>query len=272
MVRHPRIVFAALILAGTAGVSLRAQVQYATGQNVAPTFEGWERNPDGSYNMVFGYLNRNYEEEVDIPIGPENSVTIGDEVYGDRGQPTHFYPRRQRFLFRVVVPKDWDVKNKVVWTLTSHGRTDKANGWLQPEWELSEGVMVENMGGGVPDPDNKPPSVTVGPVPAATVSEPATLTASAIDDGLPKPYRRAPSNPDRDSQPRRPRGVQIKWTEYRGPGKVTFSPDSSPVVYGEPVKLASKVTFGAPGTYVLRAIANDGQLYTTSEITIIVGK
>ena len=43
--------------------------------------------------MVFGYLNRNYEEEVDIPLGPDNSITVGGEVYGDRGQPTHFYPQ-----------------------------------------------------------------------------------------------------------------------------------------------------------------------------------
>lgn len=264
------MVYAALAVAGAACLSVSAQVQYATGQNVAPTFEGWERNPDGSYNMVFGYLNRNYEEEVDIPIGTENSITIGDEVYGDRGQPTHFYPRRQRFLFRVVVPKDWDEKRKVVWTLTSHGKTNQAKGWLQPEWELSNDVIVENMGGGVPDPNNKAPDLTVGPVAGATVSHPVSLTATATDDGLPKPYRRAPSNPDRDSQPRRPRGVDIKWIQYRGPGKVVFAPSASKVAYGEPVTLTSKVTFSAPGTYVVRAIANDGQLFTTRDITVTV--
>jgi hypothetical protein len=264
------MVYAALALAGGACTTLSAQVQYATGQNVAPIFEGWERNPDGSYNMVFGYLNRNYEEEVDIPVGAENSITIGDEVYGDKGQPTHFYPRRQRFLFRVVVPKDWDEKRKVVWALTSHGKTDLAKGWLQPEWELSNDVIVENMGGGVPDPNNKAPDVTIGPVPEATVARPVSLTATATDDGLPKPYRRAPSNPDRDAQPRRPRGVDIKWIQYRGPGSVTFAPNTSKVVYGEPVTLTSTVTFSAPGTYVLRAIANDGQLFATREITVTV--
>src|SRR5271169_6350257 len=121
-----------------------AQVQYARGQNVAPVFEGWERNSDDTFSMVFGYLNRNYEEEIDLPVGPANSITLGVETVGDRGQPTHFYPRRQRFLFRVVVPKDWDPKQKVVWTLTSRGRTDVAKGWLQPEWELSPDVIVEN--------------------------------------------------------------------------------------------------------------------------------
>jgi hypothetical protein len=260
----------AIVLAGLLAVGASAQVQYAAGQNVAPAFEGWERNPDGSYNMVFGYLNRNYEEEVDIAIGPENSISLGGEVYGDRGQPTHFYPRRQRFLFRVRVPKDWPKDQKVVWSLTSRGRTDKANGWLQPEWELSEEVIVENMGGGVPDPDNQPPSLTTSGDLTIALPDKATLTASATDDALPKPYKRATSNPDRDSQPKRPPGVQIKWIQYRGPGKVTFEKDSSPVVQGTPVALTSKVSFSAPGTYVLRATANDGQLFTSHDVTVTV--
>jgi len=261
--------FAALVFF-SAALSVSGQVHYALGQNVAPIFEGWEHNPDGTYSMVFGYLNRNYEEEVDIPIGAENSFTIRGETFGDRGQPTHFYPRRQRFIFRVVVPADWDQKERVVWTLNSHGRTDQAKGWLQPEWELSEDVLVENMEGGVRDPNNKAPTVTIGPVSAVTLPNTATLTASATDDGLPKPYRRNSSNAARSAEPRRPSGVSVKWIQYRGPGKVTFDPASSPVVQGEPVALTSKASFSAPGTYVLRAIAFDGQLFTTKDVTVTV--
>src|SRR5258708_2824975 len=118
------LVFATLLLAGASGTRVIAQVQYATGQNVAPTFEGWERNPDGTFSMVFGYLNRNYEEEVDIPIGPANQILMGGEAYGDRGQPTHFYPRRQRFLFRVVVPKERPKDPTGILSLNSYGNTD----------------------------------------------------------------------------------------------------------------------------------------------------
>jgi hypothetical protein len=259
-------VSAALLFVGVGS----GQVRYATGQNVAPEFEGWEHNPDGTYSMVFGYLNRNYEEELDIPVGPNNTVSPGGAAGGDRGQPEHFYPRRQRFLFKVVVPADWDKTQKAVWTLTSHGRTDQAKGWLQPEWELSEDVIIENMGGGVPDPGNKPPTLTTGADQTITLPNTAMLTASATDDGLPKPYRKAPSNPDRDAEPKRPRGVQIKWIQYRGPGKVTFDPAASAVVYGQPVDLTSKVSFSTPGTYVLRATAFDGQLYTTRDVTVTV--
>jgi len=31
-----------------------AQIRFDRGQNVAPVFEGWERNPDGTFTMVFG--------------------------------------------------------------------------------------------------------------------------------------------------------------------------------------------------------------------------
>ena len=256
----------------TAAIGVRAQIKYARGQNVAPAFEGWEKNPDGTYNFVFGYLNRNYEEEVDIPIGPDNNIEPG----GDRGQPTHFYARRQRFVFRVTVPKDWDKQQKVVWTLTSRGRTDQAKGWLQPEWELNDEVISENNGGGVLETSNEPPSITGSSAQMITLPETATLTVTAQDDGIPKPRPRAktpaasadtnvPSEP-----PRRDRGVQVKWIVYRGPGKVKFDPDTSAYSYGKPVTLSSKVSFGAPGTYVLQAIASDGQLTSTHTVTVTV--
>jgi hypothetical protein len=265
--RQIPVLFGALLLAGAAS----AQVKYASGQNIAPVFEGWERNPDGSFNMVFGYLNRNYEEEVDIPVGANNTVTRGSETVQDAGQPTHFYPRRQRFLFRVTVPNGWDKEQKVVWTLISRGRTDRANGWLQPEWELSEDVIVENLGGGIPDPNNHPPALTIGDVAAITLPNAATIAASATDDGLPKPPKRPPPPPkSADAPPRRPPGTQIKWIQYRGPGKVRFEPDASAVSYGEPVAVTSKVSFSAPGTYVLRATASDGQKQTARDVTVIV--
>jgi hypothetical protein len=75
-----------LILVTVAGIS--AQVRYERGQDVVPVFEGWERNADGTINMVFGYMNRNYEEEVDIPVGPDNMIAPG---LVDQGQPGHFY-------------------------------------------------------------------------------------------------------------------------------------------------------------------------------------
>jgi hypothetical protein len=262
----------ALLFLMTAASGVRAQIKYARGQNVAPAFEGWEKNPDGTYNFVFGYLNRNYEEEIDIPIGPDNNIEPG----GDLGQPTHFYPRRQRFVFRVTVPKDWDKQQKLVWTLTSHGRTDQAKAWLQPEWELNDEVISENNGGGVLEASNEPPSITGSPAQTITLPETVTLTVTAQDDGIPKPRPRTTTpSPSADPNvnpepPRRDRGVQIKWIVYRGPGRVKFDPDTGPYIYGKPATLSSKVSFGAPGTYELRAIASDGQLSSTHNVTVTV--
>ena len=280
MTVHSRYAMWALALAlmVMAPTSARTQMRYARGQNVAPAFEGWERNPDGTFNMVFGYLNRNYEEHVDIPIGPNNSVDLRGD---DRGQPTHFYPRRQRFVFKVAVPKDWDKNRKVAWTLTSHGRTDVAKGWLQPEWELNAGVYSENNGGGVLEEGNQAPVVEGSRAQTITLPSPLTLKVSAMDDGLPKPPRRtpnaaiataaaAPANPDPNNRRRSTQGLRIRWIQYRGPGKVTFEPDNAPAVYGKPVDLTTKVSFSAPGTYLLRAIASDGQLESIHEVTVTV--
>lgn len=280
MTLHPRRAWYAfgLALIVAAATSPSAQIKYASGQNVAPVFEGWERNLDGTVGMVFGYLNRNYEEEVDIPVGPNNSIDPG----GDRGQPSHFYPRRQRFVFKVVVPKDWDKTRRVVWTLTSRGRTDRVAGWLNDELELDTGVISENSGGGVLEEGNQPPTLEGSPAQTITVSNAVTLTASATDDGLPKPRPRrerpasaadpAAANPTTPAPPPppRPEGLGIRWIHYRGPGKVTFEPDNVAPVHGKPVEMTTKVRFSTPGAYVLRAIASDRQLTATHDVTVTV--
>ena len=46
-----------------------ANLRHWSGQGVAPVYEGFDVNADGSFNMWFGYMNRNYEEEIDIPVG-----------------------------------------------------------------------------------------------------------------------------------------------------------------------------------------------------------
>ena len=39
----------------------------ARGQNVVPVYEGFWRNADGSFDLLFGYYNRNWDEEIDVP-------------------------------------------------------------------------------------------------------------------------------------------------------------------------------------------------------------
>src|SRR3954466_14095738 len=118
---------ASLLAALAMTVSLGAQnasqlvnLRHWSGQAVAPVYEGFDINPDGSFNMWFGYMNRNYEEAIDLPVGADNTFEPG----GDRGQPTHFTPRRHKDVFSVRVPKEYG-EQTLVWTLRAHGEMQK---------------------------------------------------------------------------------------------------------------------------------------------------
>jgi len=256
---------AAVVIVGTRPAT--AQLKFLRGQNIAPIYEGWRRDPSGAIRMYFGYLNRNYEEVLDIPLGPGNGFEPGDV---DRGQPTHFLTRRQRFVFQVQLPKDWDPKRRVIWTIVANGKTEKAQGWLQPEWEIDDGVIQMNLGpGGAPpaDPPNTAPKISGSPGQTLTLPGTLTLTATATDDGIPKP-RRPP--PGATAPPAGSAGVSLRWIHYRGAGQVGFAPAASERVYGKPAELTTTATFSAPGTYVLRAIASDGLLEASHDVTVTV--
>src|SRR6476469_4046128 len=130
MVALGAVLLAPPLLAQHAASQL-ANLRHWSGQGVAPVYEGFDINADGSYNMWFGYMNRNYEEELDIPVGPENTFEPG----GDRGQPTHFVTRRHKDVFKVTVPKDFG-NQTLAWKLTSHGRTDQVVATLKPVWQI----------------------------------------------------------------------------------------------------------------------------------------
>src|SRR3954452_20028967 len=121
---HVVLLLASLVwLAPCTGASAQS-LSYNSGQNVAPGYEGWEEDADGTRYFLFGYMNRNWEEELDIPVGPNNSFSPGS---ADAGQPTHFLPRRNRFVFRVKVPAGWTEKDEMIWTLAApNGKSEKA--------------------------------------------------------------------------------------------------------------------------------------------------
>ena len=66
------LIAAALLVVGVSGAS--SQITYRSGQNIAPSFEGWMPNPDGTIDIYFGYFNRNFEEHLHIPVGPDNHL------------------------------------------------------------------------------------------------------------------------------------------------------------------------------------------------------
>jgi hypothetical protein len=273
--RYALAALACSVVLGSAAFSTSAQqlttdIKYATGQNVVPVFEGWIPNADGTFSMVFGYFNRNWEEEPIVPVGPDNNIEPGGP---DRGQPTYFLPRRRRSLFKVQVPKDWG-KQDLVWTLTVNGRTEKVYGSLLAVEEINERMFM--AGGGlspVESDGNQPPSMKFDPVAPVTLPRSLTLTASVSDDGLPKPPPPPKPSPDgvirqTNTVSNRFRGLTVTFFQYRGPAKVTF--DSADPIRVTDGKIAVTARFTQPGTYWLRAVANDGRLSTPADVTVTV--
>jgi hypothetical protein len=214
------------------------QLRHWAGQGVAPVYEGYDVNPDGSFNMWFGYMNRNYEEEPDIPVGADNSFSPGP---ADRGQPTHFAVRRHKDIFSVTVPKDFG-DQQLVWTITLHGETMQVPAALNPRWIIDR--KYTTRGANIDNPySNTPPLVSVDPM-EKTIgqSDPLTLALAATDDG--RPVRNG-----------KPIGMTMDWVKYRGPGSVELNPARAKLEGGKAVTTAR---FSEPGEYILQVVVDDG--------------
>ncbi len=314
---------AALLLFQPAGAQTR--FTYSKGQSVSPSYEGWTPNDDGGFTLYFGYMNSNWLEEFDVPIGADNAIEPGGP---DQGQPTHFYPRRNPFLFTIRLPKSFSGK-ELTWTLTTNGVTERAFASLKTDYQINNQVISLEVGGDLGSTrdelrDNLPPDLEVYGLKQRSVKagEPLTLLAVAGDpdnlpprrDGKPqpglkvrpaggktyKPNTRPQSGdaslaetvyrPPVTTSPQSGPGLRLSWIVYRGKASaVTFTPDqfktwtdsraygnspwSPPYVIPEPPpdgKWETRATFQEPGTYVLRAIASDGSLFTYENVTVNV--
>jgi hypothetical protein len=288
---------AVLLLFQAAGAQTR--FTYSSGQVVSPAYEGWRPNADGSFTMYFGYMNQNWLQELDVSIGPDNNIEPGGP---DQGQPTHFYPRRNPFLFTIRVPKDLGNK-ELIWTLTTNGKTEHAYASLKNDYEIDNQVIsteVGGDGGSLRDElrTNIPPELRVegDARRSVKVGEPLTLVAFAKDpDNIParRAGRGAASllyRPPSSIVPSSGPGLRLSWIVYRGNAStVAFSPDqmktwtdtrayanspwSPPFFIPEPPpdgKWVVQATFQEPGTYTLRAVASDGSLFTYDNVTVSV--
>ena len=298
---------------------------YSKGQPLAPSYEGWMPNDDGSFTMYFGYINTNWEQQFDIPVGADNQFEPGP---ADQGQPTHFYPRRNPFLFTVRVPKDFGTK-EMTWTLRANGRAEKAYASLKSDYQIDKQVISTEVGGDLGNLAdalryNIPPELEVAGETQRTVKVGAPMTLVALSgdpDNLParrdgKAQPRHAGKPIEEAdkaaaekavnrqaaltnQAARPPaalvmesgpGLRLSWIVYRGKASaVTFDPEqmktwtdsrmwanspwSPPYVIPDPPpdgKWTTQITFHEPGTYVLRAVASDGSLFTYQNVTVTV--
>ena len=140
VVRLTCVVLATLLLSQTVGAQT---LSYASGQNISPGYEGWEEDPDGSRWFVFGYMNRNWDEEPYVAIGADNRI---EPAGPDHGQPTRSQPRRNRFVFRVPVPDGFGNDDEMVWTLTVNGVTERAYATLRQDYFMDDIIRASEHG------------------------------------------------------------------------------------------------------------------------------
>lgn len=257
----------------TAGLSaqtlLPSTPKKGFGASVTPAYDGWYENADGSKTLLVGYYNRNWKQEVDIPIGPANHFEPGDP---DRGQPTHFVTNRAFGMFTITVPKTFGPTERLWWVLTENGVTSRVGLILSPDYNITPQHASEESPNGK---YNVPPLLRFaadGPSvqsPAASLAtaiqrravagEPMTLDLWTEDDALYSSGSNAPMGA------RMPPVVEFVVAKYRGPGTVTVGKDLDHLTVirgGKPMepfagKASTTVTFSEPGDYVLHVTAND---------------
>jgi hypothetical protein len=221
-----------------------------TGQSVTGAFEGWFQNADGSFSMLVGYFNRNLKQDLDIPVGPANSISPGGP---DRGQPTHFMSGRQWGVFVVNVPKEFG-GGKLIWTLVANGQATSIPLSLNPLWEISPfsetGIgntpPVVRFSGGTPI---QGPRSTVGATLAAVVGKPVPIKLRAVDDAKVGVGAIAPTTA----------AVGVTFLPFRGPSPLVIGKPAIEKISSAPyeVSASTTATFSEPGDYTVLVVAND---------------
>jgi len=231
------------------------QLLRPSGGPVVPIFEGWYRNPDGTFELSFGYFSVNTEETLEIPLGADNFI---EPAEFDGRQPTVFEPvpesdRRHWGAFTVTVPADFGGRD-VVWTLHARGQTLSVPGRLTSAayelagWEFPGRSSVSPLLRlAVDGAAGRGPRGITGKGRQAQVGEPLDLSAwvaRAAEAGI-------------DERP-----INIKWFKHQGPGRVAFAkrtavvePDAWAQEDDAGAKVTTAATFSAPGEYLLRVLA-----------------
>jgi hypothetical protein len=237
------------------------------GLRVAPFFDGWYQNPDGTVTLSFGYSNLNQEELVEIPLGPDNVITPREY---DGRQPTSFPPivagsasgsggsgprrERERGVFTITVPAGFS--GDVVWTLRNQGQTYTVpgrarTGAYQLRWPMAMGSIPPllrfkpegNAGRGPTGIDADPLRTSVGAA--------LPLTVWVADDSVrePEPITVATKGAAKAA-------INVIWRKHAGPGPIVFKPATQPVPELQGMATTS-ATFTQPGEYVIRVRADN---------------
>jgi hypothetical protein len=267
--KRPGIVCSAALIGS--GVVLLGQTEAAAipeprkqfGSGITGAFEGWFTSEAGKDTRTFlvGYFNRNTQEELDVPIGPNNRIEPGGP---DWGQPTHFLPSRRYGMFAIPVPRDFKPEDKYTWTIVANGQRNTIPLRLHPDYVVNP--LSEIAVGNTPpvvrfEPNGMPvqgPVATLAQAPVRTspLSKSLQITLWITDD---MKYTSGTNAPMAGARP----PVTLLWSKYRGPGTVRFDSANprAEAIGGEGPgfvgKATTTVTFSEAGEYVLHVTVND---------------
>lgn len=238
----------------------------ASGEAVAPMFNGWIQNDDGSVTMIFGFANLNREAKIDVPLGPNNRI---EPSQYDGVQPTHFpvYQRpgfvglQERGAFAIRVPAE-DADKDIVWTLSSGGKTWSVPGraasaaYEMSNGERALGSLKPAVRFNVNGPESDGVVGVYAPHITTSVGDSVTLTAYVQDRGNRGAY------PENEIMAY-PLGTE--WILHQGPAVPEFS---LPRITGRErareggesgssgnngwEEVTTQATFPEPGDYIVR--------------------
>lgn len=267
-----RVAVAAALLAAAATVRAQSQPMLPSspklgfGASISPAYDGWYDNADGTRSFLVGYYNRNWEESVDVPIGPGNHFEPGEP---DRGQPTHFRPNRSFGMFTVTVPKG--STEKLWWVLTVNGVTQRVPLSPTPDYNITPQHASEEGDRGTYNTPARLRFTESGPVLQSPVASRANAVSRVAVAGVPMTlefwvdddavYASGSNAPVSDKEPI----VELVIDKYRGPGTVTVGQGHHALTVlkggkaNEPFAAtgATTLTFSEPGDYQVHVTVND---------------
>lgn len=222
------------------------------GGPVAPMFEGWYRNADGTATILVGAFNANSNQTVDLPVGALNQWSPGPH---DRGQPTHFPPGRSWGVLSIQVPADFD--GNLTWALTAHDQPAAipvhldAPYFIEPLRDAANGNEPPTIRFAEDGRGFTGPPVGIAHSLTASVGMPRALTVWTSDvkpekspEALPNPFEQA---------------LTLNWHLHRSPaaGAVEFSAPTLRFKDSADQAPTITATFSEPGEYLLRVEALD---------------
>ncbi len=263
---------AAVALAGSQPLVAQLQRPLAPlppgGLRVAPFFDGWYANPDGSVTFSFGYSNLNLHDTVEIPVGPDNFIEPAE--FNGR-QPTTFLPggseeptpsgrastrrERERGIFTITVPPGF--RGEVVWTIRHAGQTHSVpgsakTGAYQLRWPMAMGSTPPLLRFSQNGEAGRGPTGIEGSPVTTSVGTPVPLTIWLHDDA-----DRIPDPPGVRRRSEDNSVMNVTWQKYAGPagGAITFDPHEEGLEETQGTA-TTNATFDRAGEYVVRVRAD----------------